>query len=129
MPRFKRNSQDGLGIEGAGRTKVMNEERKKRRGNKNKINLNKLSIFYQNVRGMKSKLPSLQVIVAEHNPSLICITETHLCEEDPDKCCITEGDQNTISFEGYIMIRNDRAGIGGGCLIAYKTEMASWSPN
>ena len=103
--------------------------KKTRRGNKNKNNLNKLTILYQNVRGLKSKLPSLQVIVAEHNPSFICITETHLSEDDPgensDIRILEEGDQNTISFEGYTTLRNDRDALGGGCLLAFKKEMTS----
>ena len=88
--------------------------------------MKQLTIFYQNVRGLKSKLPSLQIIAAEYCPSIICIVETHLSENDPDFAQWSEdveGDQSLFQIEGYNVIRNDRNGSGGGCLIAYKKEL------
>lgn len=87
--------------------------------------MKQLSIFYQNVRGLKSKLPSLQIIAAEYCPSVICIVETHLSENDPNfsQNDTNEGDSNLFQIQGYNVIRNDRNGLGGGCLIAYKEVM------
>ena len=87
--------------------------------------LNKISVLYQNVRGLKSKLPSLQVIAAELKPTIICINETHLSEDDKEKeeFILMEGDQNSINIDGYSIIRSDRDNMGGGCMIAYRKEI------
>ena len=39
-------------------------------------------IYYQNVRGLKSKLDSLQEMLDDYQPSLICILETHMQKEE-----------------------------------------------
>ena len=67
-----------------------------------------MTIFYQNVRGLKSKINSLQCIIEESKPTIIVLVETHLDEEEE------------IELEGYKVERNDRNGDGGGVLIAYK---------
>ena len=55
-------------------------------------------IYYQNVRGLKSKLDSLQEMLDDYQPSLICILETHMQKE--------EG----IQIPGYSLVyRNDRS--------------------
>ena len=133
MPGAERPCRADLGSEknSGGKTPVeilieREWKKKTRRGNKNKNELKQLTIFYQNVRGLKSKLPSLQIIAAEYCPSIICIVETHLSENDPDFAQWSEdveGDQSLFQIEGYNVIRNDRNGSGGGCLIAYKKEL------
>ena len=70
-----------------------------------------MKIWYQNVRGIKSKLVSIERITKEIDPTIICLVETHLGEEDD------------IVIPGYEIIRKDRNKNGGGCLIAYKAEV------
>ena len=67
--------------------------------------------MYQNVRGVKSKMVSLERIGEEIEPSIICLTETHLEEDDE------------IKIPGYKVKRKDRNKYGGGVLIAYKKSM------
>ena len=88
-----------------------NYRKKGRRGRRNKTQLKKLKIWYQNVRGIKSKLISIERIINEIDPTIICMVETHL------------GDEDEISIPGYKIERNDRNKDGGGCLIAYKEEV------
>ena len=88
-----------------------NYRKKGRRGRRNKTQLKKLKIWYQNVRGIKSKLISIERIINEIDPTIICMVETHL------------GDDDEISIPGYKIERNDRNKDGGGCLIAYKEEV------
>ena len=89
----------------------MTKKRKNKRGRRNQTNLRKLKIMYQNVRGIKSKLVSLLRIVQEQTPSVICLVETHLEEDDE------------IEIPGYSIMRKDRNQDGGGCLIAYREEI------
>ncbi len=89
-------------------------ERKKkkiRRGQKIKNKLKNFRVLSHNIRGIKSKLPSLLTIIAEDDPTIFCITETHLLEEEK------------IDVEGYEIYRNDRDNLGGGVLIGVKLEL------
>ena len=54
---------------------------------------------------------SIERIINEIDPTIICLVETHLGEEDE------------IEIPGYEIERNDRNKDGGGCLIAYKKQM------
>ena len=54
---------------------------------------------------------SLERIIEEQQPSIICITETHLDEDEE------------LEIKGYTIKRKDRNKDGGGCLIAYKLGM------
>ena len=67
--------------------------------------------MYQNIRGLKSKLDSLMEKLEEVEPTLFCITETHLLEK--------EG----LKIEGYELYRNDRDNFGGGILIGVRIEL------
>ena len=67
--------------------------------------------MYQNIRGLKSKLDSLLEKLEEVEPTLFCITETHLLEK--------EG----LKIEGYELYRNDRDNFGGGILIGVRIEL------
>ena len=72
------------------------------------------SIYYSNIRGIKSKIKSLKQIIEEKQPTVICIAETHLKESDQ------------IMFKGYSKpFRNDRSAGkgGGGVLIAVKEKL------
>ena len=71
----------------------------------------KFKIYYDNIRGIKSKISSLEEIVEMINPTIICLTETNLRQEDE------------IKIEGYKIYRNDREKEGGGVLIAIKNEL------
>lgn len=59
---------------------------------------------------MKSKLDSLQRIIEEVKPTIICLVETHL-ENEP------------IELEGYELYRNDRNNEGGGVLIGVSRQL------
>ena len=67
--------------------------------------------MYLNIRGIKTKLESLYEKVEEIQPTLICINETHLMEDDE------------LEIEGYRFIRNDRNSSGGGVLIGIREEL------
>ena len=54
---------------------------------------------------------SLERIVGEEEPAVICLVETHLDEDEQ------------IELPGYELHRRDRNKDGGGCLIAYKLSM------
>ena len=45
---------------------------------KDKKALRNFEIYYQNVRELKSKLDSLQEMIDNYQPSLVCIVETHM---------------------------------------------------
>ena len=64
-----------------------------------------------NIRGLKSKYKSFLEKVLEVQPTLICLTETHLC------------DVEQLEIEGYEVFRNDRNSNGGGILIAVRKEL------
>lgn len=70
-----------------------------------------MCIFYQNVRGLKSKKNSLDNMLEEQKPTIIALVETHLHPEED------------MNLEGYTIIRNDRSEKGGGILIAYKENI------
>ena len=40
------------------------------------------TVYYNNIRGLKRKEESLKDYVREIEPTLICLTETHLPQED-----------------------------------------------
>ena len=43
--------------------------------------LKHFTIFYQNIRGIKSKIDSLTETVDDTNPTIICLVETHAKRE------------------------------------------------
>ena len=83
----------------------MNKKRT-RRGKKIRNKLQKFKVWYQNIRGLKSKMDSLLERIEEGKPTVVCITETHLLKSD------------NLEIEGYKIYRNDRDNFGGGIMIA-----------
>ena len=67
--------------------------------------------MYLNIRGIKSKIRSLNNIVEEVQPTIICITESHLMDEED------------LQIDGYKNLRNDRNNDGGGVLIAVQKKL------
>ena len=51
--------------------------KKTRRGKKIRRKLEKFKAMYVNIRGVKSKIKSLQYIIKEQNPTLIALAEKH----------------------------------------------------
>ena len=73
--------------------KKINKVKKNKECAKKKIN-----IYYQNVRGLKSKLDTLQEMTDDYQPSLVRIVETHMQKEEE------------IQISGYsLLYRNDRS--------------------
>ena len=89
------------------------KHRKVRRGKRIRRNLENFKILYVNIRGIKSKVKSLENIVQEEKPALIAIAETILEEKEE------------IDIEGYhVLPKNKTAeGQGRGILIAVKEEI------
>ena len=66
-------------------------------------------MFYQNVRGLKSKLDSIMETISDYQPILMCLVETHLQKEEE------------IRIPRYSQIfRNDRSRNSGGIMLAVK---------
>ena len=59
--------------------------------------------MYLNIRGLKSKFDSLLTKIEEVEPTIFCITETHLLKEEP------------CEIDGYEILRpvQDSGGNGG----------------
>ena len=87
-------------------TNTPKRKRKIRRSLKNKVHYKNFGIYYNNIRGIKSKIETLKEIIQDKQSTIICIAETHLSETDD------------IKIEGYEIYRNDRNNKGGGVLIA-----------
>ena len=66
--------------------------------------------MYLNIRGLKSKYESFLEKVTEVEPTLICITETHLLEIEP------------LDIDGYEIYRND-INSNGGILFGVRKEL------
>ena len=74
-------------------------KKKTRRSKKIKNALTNFKVFYQNIRGLKSKVDSIMETISDYQPILICLVETHLQKEEE------------IRIPGYNQIfRNDRLG-------------------
>ena len=84
-------------------------KKKTRRSKEINNALRKLTIVYRNIRGLKSKVDSVQEIVADSQPNLLCLVETHMQEEEE------------IRIPGYETIyQNDKTSNSGGIVIAVK---------
>ena len=65
---------------------IKKEKRKKtRRSKTNQNTFKNMSIYYINIRGVKSKINSLREIVEEQNPHIISINETLLGKEEKNR--------------------------------------------
>ena len=94
-----------------GQTQEIKAIKKRRKGQPIKNKLKKFKIFYLNIRGLKCKLDSLNNIIDELEPTLFCITETHLIEKEE------------LEIDGYELYRNDRDQDGGGVLIGIQEQL------
>ena len=80
-----------------------------------------IKIFYQNVRGLRSKLHTFKQNVTNNNYDVICITESWLNNSIYDF--------NIIDPENYSIFRRDREDTrslkkdGGGAFIAVKNDL------
>lgn len=74
--------------------------------------LKHLTIFYQNIKGMKSKLDSLTKSMDDTNPTIKCILETHMLTEEQ------------ITIPGFERVfREDGITNSGGIMIAVKNNI------
>ena len=67
-------------------------------------------LYYNNIRGIKSKMASLQDIINEYDPHVICINETHL------------GQDEGINIKGYKVFYNNKKEGRGGIVIGIKNK-------
>lgn len=78
-------------------------------------NSKELSIYYQNTRGLRTKLPEFHYASTTNNFNIITLTETWLIDEIED---------SQLFNENYTVHRRDRnreltgLSMGGGCLVA-----------
>ena len=96
------------------RIKQSNEitKKKTRRSKKIKNALTNFKVFYQNIRGLKSKVDSIMETISDYQPILICLVETHLQKEEK------------MRIPGYSHIfRNDRSRNSGGIMLAVKENI------
>ena len=85
--------------------------KKVRRGKKVKNCLSKFKIYYNNSRGISSKLHSLSDCILSTKPHIVCITETKL---DTDE---------KVEIEGYTVVpKNNKKG-KGGILIGIRKDL------
>ena len=57
-------------------------KKKTRRSKKIKNALTNFKVFYQNIRGLKSKVDSIMETFSDYQPILIYLVETHLQKEE-----------------------------------------------
>ena len=81
------------------------KRKKIRKGQPITNRLKKFKVLYLNIRGIKSKISTLNDIIDEVTPTIFCVTETHLIDDD------------AIEIENYKILRNNRNNDGGGVLI------------
>ena len=86
-------------------------KKKIRRPKKIKNTLRKFKIYYQNVRGLKSKVDSLDETIEGYEPTLICLLEIHLTKEEQ------------IQIPGHKIFRNDGTTNNRCILIAIKEKL------
>ena len=76
----------------------------------------KLKCISLNARSLKGKVPEFHAIIKEHQPDIICVTETHIDDS------ISSSELFPSNFNVY---RKDRNCSGGGVAIAVKNSLAS----
>ena len=86
---------------------------KTKRSQRNKKYYKKFNIYYNNCRGLKSKIESLRSIIKDLNPVIICLVETHLNDENNEN----------IQLDNYELITMNRKKEGGGILMAIRKEL------
>ena len=92
------------------------KDKNHKRTHRSKVNqdmLEKFTLYYQNIRGVKSKWNSLKNLIMEKQPVMVALVETHLNEHD-----------TLEEVPGYKVIRRERKiAEGGGIAIFYKTKL------
>ena len=74
--------------------------------------LQNMEIYFNNVRGLKTKWDSIQEIISENKPDIVGLVETHL-----------EKKEVIGEIDGYTIIRSERTEKeGGGILVALKNK-------
>ena len=68
-------------------------------------------VYYANARGIKSKMDSIERILMDIEPQVVCITETHLEEKEK------------IKLKGYRVFDNNNKKGKGGIIIAVKGRL------
>ena len=94
------------------RQKEKQMKKKTQRSKKIRDALQKFTIIYQNIKGLKSKVDSVQELVDDCHPHLMCLVETHMQEEEE----LTIPCHETIYW-------NDKISNKGGKMIAVKDTM------
>ena len=85
--------------------------KKIRRGKKIKSKMKNFTIYFNNVRGVNSKLDSIKDFAKELKPTMICLVETHLAKNDK------------IEIDGYSFTHHNRNEKGGGIAFDIKEEL------
>ena len=70
-------------------------------------------VYYNNVRGIKSKIDSLEEILTELEPTIICLVETHMSKKE------------LIEITGYKIYRSDNSTQAGGILVGVLKKVAN----
>ena len=86
-------------------------KKKIRESKKIKNRLRDFKIYYQNVRGLKSKIDFLAKTIDDYKPTLICLVETQLSKE------------KQIQIPGWKIFRNDGTNNSRGILIAINEKL------
>ena len=73
--------------------------------------MEKFNIYYVNVRGLKSKMDSVQRILGDIQPEVICMTETHL----------EEGEK--VELDGYEIYYNSNTKGKGGIIVGIQEKL------
>ena len=76
--------------------------------------------LYTNARSLRGKLPELQLLCEQHNPTLIGVTETWLSSE------IHDSEVQLPNMTAYRCDRSDR--LGGGSMLYVSSLLPSRSP-
>ena len=72
-----------------------------------------MKLFFQNIRGLKSKLYEIYLVIKRHHPDILAIQETYISSKDK------------LNIPGYKIFRNDRCPNprGGGVALIVKENM------
>ena len=83
MTKKLTNDEEGKQNQKGNKEKKEKQVKKKtRRSKKIRNALQKFTIVYQNIKGLKSKVDSVQKLVDDCQPNLLCLVETHMQEEE-----------------------------------------------
>ena len=72
-----------------------------------------MSFYYVNINRLSKKRDSLNMIIGEHSPHIVCLVETKL------------SDNVKVNIPGYYMFEKSNNALSGGIIIAVKEEIPS----